>query len=270
MSASRPANREQFKGYCLRALGDSVIEVNVSDQQVDDRVDEALDMYKQYHYAGSQHVYLKHKIVAADITNGYIETDNISGNYDSATSAFATNNAGQFINSITNIMPLSGPIFQRGIFNIKYQYYLQNISNIINGDIIGYDLYKRNINLLEFLLSGKKSWTYDMHRNRLHIHMDWAEDVVVGDYLQIEAYMLIDDTDSTYIDVWNDTWLKKYATALIKKQWGINLTKFNGVTMPGGITFNGEQILNEAKDEITQLIDDLDNRWSQPPMFMIG
>jgi hypothetical protein len=223
---AQPTTREEFKDYILRKLGYPVIQINVSDEQVDDRVDEAISFWRDYHYSGSQLVYLKHQLTQTDIDNGYIEIPST-------------------LLGISRIFDLSSSISTgAGFFNVQYQFVLNNLE-----DITGYNVqhYWQSMQYLEFIqeiLVGKPLIRYNRHINRVYI--DTNKDLLVpGEYIIIEAYDIIDG--STYSDVWQDRWLQNYAALLVKEAWGNNLTKFSNMQLVGGVQFNGEQILSEAK-----------------------
>lgn len=225
---AQPTTREQFKGWVLRKLGAPVIDINVSDEQIDDRLDEAIDYWRDYHYNGSQLVYMKHQITQENKDNGYIDLP-------------------------TGILGISG-IFNMqssissggGIFNVQYQFVLNNLEDITGYNITNYYMSMSHLEFLQEMLVGKPMIRYNKHVNRLYLDTDPGL-LVVGEYIIIEAYDVIDP--ATYSDVWSDRWLQNYASCLVKEQWGANLTKFTGMQLVGGVTFNGEQILSDAREE---------------------
>jgi hypothetical protein len=225
---SIPNTRELFKDYILRKIGAPVIEVNVSDEQVEDRVDEAVSFWRDYHYNGSQLVYLKHQITQEDKDNGYISLP-------------------QGLLGISGIFPLTTNLSTgSGIFNVQYQFVLNNIQDITGYNVQNYYMAMSHLQFLQEILVGKPMIRYNKHVNRLHIDVD-NEFMTVGEYVIIEAYDVIDP--ATYSDVWGDRWLQNYATVLVREQWGLNLTKFTNMQLVGGVSFNGEQILSEAREE---------------------
>ena len=225
---AQPTTRQEFKDWVLRKLGAPVIDINVSDEQVDDRIDEAVDYWRDYHYNGSQLVYLKHQITQENKDNGYIDLP-------------------------TGLLGISG-IFNMqssistgsGIFNVQYQFVLNNLEDITGYNITNYYMSMSHLEFLQEMLVGKPMVRYNKHVNRLYLDTDPGL-LVVGEYLIIEAYDVIDP--STYADVWSDRWLQNYTSALIKEQWGSNLTKFSGMQLVGGVSFNGEQILADGREE---------------------
>ena len=225
---AQPTTREQFKGWVLRKLGAPVIDINVSDEQIDDRVDEAVDFWRDYHYSGSQLVYLKHQITLEDKDNGYVTLP------------------AQLL-GISGIFNMQSSISTGGaIFNVQYQFVLNNLEDITGYNITNYFMSMQHLEFLQEMLVGRPMIRYNKHVNKLHI--DSGQDAMtVGEYIIIEAYDVIDP--DTYSDVWSDRWLQNYTAALVKEQWGSNLTKFTGMQLVGGVSFNGEQILADAKEE---------------------
>jgi len=244
-----PTTRDDFKEYCLRSLGKPVIEINVDDTQVDDRIDQALRFYWDYHFDGTEKIYYKHEIDANTVSNKYIDLpENIIG--------------------AVKLFPIGDPNTSSGdIFNIRYQIALNDLYTLTNVALIDYYMTMEHLALVSELLIGKPQIRYNRHRNRLHID-ETAGDLEVGQYLLVEAYELVDP--NTYTDVWADRWLQYYTSQLIKRQWGTNLTKFEGLQLPGGVTFNGRQIYDEAQAEITKLEEEMINNYSLPVMDMIG
>jgi hypothetical protein len=242
------SSRDDFKEYCLRKLGKPVIEINVDDDQVEDRVEEALKYYWDYHFDGTEKVFYKKQITAEDIANKYITLpQNIIG----AVSIF---DIGDFI-AVNNI------------FNIRYQIALNDLYTLTYQSMVPYYMAFQHIQLLEQLLVGKQPIRYNRNTNKLFVDTDWNK-LTAGYFLVVEAYSIVDPAEFT--DVWNDRWLQRYATELIKKQWGSNLTKFVGMQLPGGITFNGEKIYNDAHDAIEKLEAEMISSYSLPVTDMIG
>lgn len=243
-----PTNRNEFKEYCLRKLGKPVLQINVTDEQVDDRVDEALKYYWDYHFDGSEKIYYKHQVTDIDKTNKYITLpDNIIG--------------------AVNIFPVGAALNTNNLFNIRYQIALNDLYTLTSISMVPYYMALTHIQLLEQLLVGQQPLRYNRHTNKLYLDMDWDR-FDSGNYLIVEAYEVINP--DVYTDAWSDRWLARYATELIKKQWGGNIKKFGGMQMAGGITFNGQQIYNEAHDEIVKLEAEMINSYSLPSNMMIG
>lgn len=243
-----PTTRAQFKEYCLRKLGKPVIEINVDDDQVEDRIDESLRYYWDYHFDGSHRTYYKHPVTADDITNKYITMpENIIG--------------------AINIFDIGDAVNTNNLFNIRYQIALNDLYTLTSQSMVPYYMAMQHVQFLEELLVGKQPIRYERHRDRLHIDMDWAK-VEVGQYIIVEAYEIVDPEEWT--DAWGDRWLQNYCTAKIKYQWGTNLTKFTGLNLPGGVQFNGEKILDDAKAEIDAMEEEMMSSYSLPNMDMIG
>lgn len=229
---AQPKNREEFKEYCLRKLGHPVIEINVSDEQVDDRVDEAMSFFRDYHYDGSQLVYLKHELTELDLERGWIHVPSR-------------------LLGVTRIFDLSSSISTgTGIFNVSYQFVLNNLEDITKYDITNYYMAFQHLQFIQEVLVGKPLIRYNRHNDKLFI--DIRKNILpVGSFVVIEAYDIIDENE--YEDFWKDRWLQNYATVLIKEQWGSNITKFENMQLVGGVTFNGLQILNDAREERLRL-----------------
>ena len=246
---AKPTTREDFKEYCLRKLGKPVLEINVDDTQVEDRIDEALAYYHDYHFDGTEKVYLAHSVTEEDKTNKYITIP-------------------EAVIGIINIFDIGDSYSTNNLFNIRYQIALNDLFAFNYGPFAPYYMALQNVALAEELCVGRQSLRYNRHVNRLYIDMDWEAKIATGEYIIVEAYQKVDP--ETYSDVWGDRWLQRYATALIKKQWGDNLKKFEGLQMPGGLTFNGQKIWDEATDELTTLEAEMISSYSLPVSDMIG
>ena len=243
-----PTSRPEFKEYCLRRLGKPVIDINVDGDQVDDRIDDALKYYWDYHFDGTDKTYYKHLVTSTDITNKYITIpENIIG--------------------VVNIFPIGQNLSTNNLFNIRYQIALNDLYDLTATTLVPYYLAMQHIQFLEQMLVGMQPIRYNRHMNRLYVDMDWNK-VSVGEYLVAEAYQIVDP--DVYTDAWGDRWLQRYATALIKRQWGSNLTKFIGVQLPGGMQFNGQKIYDDAVKEIDELEHEMVTNYSLPLSDMIG
>lgn len=244
-----PTSRLTFKNYCLRSLGYPVIEINVDDDQVDDRIDEALKYWWDYHFDGTEKIYYKHQVTTTDRTNKYITLpDNIIG--------------------AVNLFSIGDPsVRSDDLFNIRYQIALNDLYTLTSVSLIPYYMTMQHLAVIQEMLVGRQPIRYNRHRNLLHVDMDW-NNINNGEYLLVEAYQIVDP--DTYTDAWGDRWLLTYATALIKRQWGNNMKKFQGMQMPGGLTFSGQQIYDEAIEEIKKLEDEMITSYSLPVADMIG
>jgi len=244
-----PTSRQEFIQYCLRKLGAPVIEINVDPDQVEDRVDEALRYYWDYHFDGSEKTYYKHEITQLDIDNKYITLpENIIG--------------------AVRIFPFSGSTYTSGdLFNIQYQIALNDLYTLTSVSMVPYYMAMEHLALINELLVGQIPIRYTRHRDRLHIDMNWNK-VRVGQYFIVEAYEVLDP--EIFTDVYADRWLQNYTTAKIKYQWGSNLTKFTNMSLPGGVQFNGERILEDADREIQKMEQEMISSYSLPVSDMIG
>ncbi len=222
---AKPITRNQFKEYCLKKLGHPVIQINVSDEQLEDRIDEAVSFYNDYHYNGAQHLYLKHLLTEEDIENGYITVPNR-------------------LVGVVRIFDLSSSITSgSGMFNVTYQFVLNNLQDLTGYSIQNYYMSMQNLRMIQEFLVGWPMIRYNRNVNRVYLDLNMKK-LVAGKYIIVEAYDPVNGED--YPDVWSERWLQNYATALIKEQWGSNLTKFNNMQLVGGIQFNGQNILADA------------------------
>ena len=268
---ANPSSRDGLKQYALRALGKPVIEINVDDQQVDDRIDEALQYYAQFHYDAVRRTYLKYKYTQADKNRiiGNTSETRTEGNTASTSWEEDTNYlmVPESVVSIINIFPFSDK-GNLNLFDVRYQMRLNDLYDFSSTSIINYDIVLRHLDFLDHVLVGEKPLRYSQMDNRLYIDMDWKNDLQVGEYLVIECYRKLDPNEHT--DIYNDIYLKRYVTALIKRQWGANLSKFNGVTMVGGVTLNGGDILREAQQDIEKLETEIRSVYEEFPHMIMG
>lgn len=231
---AQPVDRESFKEYCLRKIGAPVIEINVSDEQVEDRIDEAISFFRDYHYDGSQLVYLKHELTEEEIEQGWIPVPSR-------------------LLGVTRIFDLASSISTgSGMFNVTYQFVLHNLEDITKYDVTNYYMAMQHLEFIQEVLVGKPLVRYNRHVDKLYIDMRMKR-LKPGNFVIIEAYDIVDE--DVYADFWKDRWLQNYAATLIKEQWGFNLTKFEGMQLVGGVTFNGAQILSDAREERLRLED---------------
>ena len=267
-----PTSKSTFKSYCLRNLGFGVIDINVSDDQADDRIDEALQYFAQYHYDGVEKMYLKYKVTQTDIDRARANSTSTSADSvdSSITGSFEEGN--NFIPMPSAVVSVSN-IFNfanaqtNNMFDIRYQLRLNDLYDFSSTSIIHYEMTMQQLDMLSHLLTGEVPIRYNQHQNRLYLDMDW-EQIIPDEYLIIECYRKIDP--ATYTDIFDDIYLKRYATALIKRQWGANLSKFNGVATLGGVSMNGEQIYSQAIEEIQRLEEQIQLSFETPIDYMIG
>ena len=268
-----PNTKSTFKEYCLRSLGKPVIEINVDDDQVDDRIDEALQYFAQYHYDGVERVYLKHAITQAEIDRAATNSsETATDKVDNSITAAWTEGKG-FIPVPDSVMSVV-KIFDftdkntTNMFDVRYQLRLNDLYDFSSESIIHYEMTRQHLDYLDHILVGEKPIRFNQHQNRLYIDMDWSNDLKVGEFLIIEAYRKLNP--DTYTDIYDDIYLKRYATALIKRQWGANLSKFEGVQMLGGVTLNGAKLFEEAQADIEKLEEQIQLAYELPPNYMIG
>ena len=268
-----PTSKATFKSYCKRALGFGVIDINVSDDQVDDRVDEALQYFSQYHYDGVERMYLKYQITQDDIDRSVTNSTTTATDKLDSTITASFSEGKNFIPipdsvlSVIQIFPFSNAQ-TNSMFDIRYQLRLNDLYDFSSTSVIHYEMTMQHLDFIDHILVGETPIRHNQHQNRLYLDADFQTDFVADDWLIIECYRKLDP--ATYTDVWDDIFLKKYATQLIKRQWGANLSKFQGVQMLGGVALNGEQLYTQAQEEITKLEEQIQLAYELPPMHMIG
>ena len=246
-------NRTDFTNYCLRRLGFPVIDINVDDDQVQDRIDDALQYWQDYHFDGLQKVYWIKVLNQTDINNQYL---------DATTAQDGQGNTLE-IAGISRIFPLSDSQATIDMFDLRYQLRLNELYDFTSASYINYTLTQQHLRSLEIQFTGEVPIRFQRHMQRLYIDWAWGDlEAPVGQVVVAEAYALIDP--SIYNLVWNDRWLKEYATCLIKRTWGNNLSKFAGLQLPGGVTLDGKQIYNEACEEIERLEKEMETNYGAP------
>ena len=242
--------RQNLIDYCLRRLGAPVTEINVDDDQVSDRIDDAIEFFQEYHFDGVEKVFLKHIITQTDIDNEYIDVVDP-------------------VISVLRVLPIPNfNAFQTGFFNEEYQLRLNNLDDFSGTALINWAMSQTNFSLVAHLFSIQPTMLFNRKQNKMYLETDWDDKFDVGTIIIIEAYRALDP--ATYTEVYNDMFLKKYATALIKQQWGSNLKKFTGVTLPGGVTLDGQTIFSEALEEITKIEEEMSLKYELPPDGFIG
>lgn len=246
-----PSSRQTLIDYCLRRLGQPVIEINVDTDQVEDRVDDALAMYREFHDDALVRIFLKHQVTASDISNGYIP---ISAD----------------IPYIKKVFPLNPTYSNINMFDIRYQLMLNSLGDFMQfaGGMSYYYQLEQYLDFLDSILTGEPIVTFSRNQNRLYLHGNFEDkDVIEGEYILMEAYQQVDE--NTY-NVWNDIFMKDYTTQLIKQQWGSNLIKFEGMQLPGGVTMNGRQLYDDATQELQRLEEKLRLEYELPVDFFMG
>ena len=302
-----PNTRTTLKEYCLRNLGKPVIDINVDDDQVEDRLDEALQYFSQYHSDGVERMYLKYKVTADDVTRlttnksynvdekgtvaenieleeGTLTSGDTSGDIQGEDGGAILTEDSTIVRtiyeetqnylvipdaviSVINVFPMSDRA-NLNMFDVRYQLRLNDLYDFSSTSVIHYDMVLRHLDFLDHILIGEKPIRFNQHKNRLYIDMDWKVDINAGEYLIIECYRKLDP--ESFTDIYNDIYLKRYLTALFKRQWGSNLSKFNGVVMLGGVTLNGEQVYQQAQEDIEKLEREVRESYDLPVDYMIG
>jgi hypothetical protein len=316
---AKPQTRTQFKDYCLRRLGFPVIDINVDDDQVEERIDDALQFWSDYHFDGTEKIYMKHQITAEDINRRWIY-------------------APEAVIFVTSVFPFDDSNSSINMFDLRYQLRLHDLYDFTSVSYVSYEITMQHIRTLNLLFSGTPQFRFNRHQNKLFLDIDWTRDIQVGEYVIVECYrklspvtinltgtvtsdnsantvtgygtkfdqeLLENDfitingedkqvyritspttlelqspvsapvdnvsvTSSGYSDVWDDRFLKRYATALIKYQWGSNLSKFAGIQMPGGVTLDGPRIMEEARTEIDKIEEEMYTMSSLPSEIFTG
>jgi hypothetical protein len=268
-----PSTKATLKSYCLRALGSGVIDINVSDDQIDDRLDEALQYFAEYHYDGVERMYLKHKITSDDISRATTDASEVATDTaDNSVTATWLEGKGfipvpEAVISVVSVFPFTDST-TANMFDLRYQLRLNDLYDFSSTSIMEYQMTLQHLDFLEHILVGEVPIRFSQHQQRLYLDMDWNNDIKVDEFIIIECYRKLDP--ATFTDVFNDMYLKRYATALIKRQWGANLSKFNGVSMLGGVTMNGETIYSQAQEELEKLEEQIQLAFELPVNYMIG
>jgi hypothetical protein len=245
--------RADFKNYCLKKLGFPVIDINVDDDQVEDRIDDALQYWQDYHFDGLQKVYYIKKIDQTDIDNKFLDLTQAKD---------AANNTLDIV-GVTRIFPIQDSQSSINMFDLRYQLRLNELYDFTSASYINYTLTQQHLRSLELMFTGEVPIRFQRHMQRLYIDWAWgASEAPIGTTVIAEAYSTIDPT--TYGHVWNDRWLKEYATTLIKIQWGANLKKFDGIQLPGGVTLNGDKIFTDGMTEKKRLEEEMQTNYGGP------
>ena len=283
---AQPTSRDELKQYCLRQLGAPVLEINVATEQCEDLIDDALQLWNERHYDGVSQVYYKYKITEADIDRGKAQggesgtkgagiTTTTVNTTVGVTTSFEYWENSNYIPVPANIIGVN-KIWQydnaqsmsiANMFSFKYQLFLNDVYYWGNSDLLGYSMAMSYVETLNFLLNTHKQIRFNQRMDRLYMDVDWG-DVTKDQYIVIDCWAALDG--NTYTGVWNDPFLKKYTTALIKRQWGQNLLKFQGVKLPGGIELNGRQIYDDAQKDLEVIREQMSNTYELPPLDMVG
>jgi hypothetical protein len=277
----KPSTRQQLIDYCLRRLGAPVLEINVDDDQIDDLVDDALQYFHERHFDGVEKMYLKYQLSEEDINRGKADAPNQSGittttgtsrinGEEKVFSFYESSNYIQVPDSVIGIEKVwkfDTSSISGGMFSIKYQLFLNDLYYFNSVELLQYSMVKSYLSDIDFLLTTDKQIRFNKRQNRLYLDIDWGAQSA-DKFIVIECYRILDPNDFT--KVYNDSFLKKYLTSLIKKQWGQNLIKFQGVRLPGGIELNGRQLYEDAERELQEIKQTMTLEYELPPLDFIG
>jgi hypothetical protein len=279
---AQPSSRQELIDYCLRKLGAPVLEINVAEEQIEDLVDDAIQLFQERHFDGVYQTYLKYQVTQEDIDRG--RAKGISGVGVASTSAtsnivgtattfnyYENSNYLQVpphVIGVNKVMQFSGSnSIASGMFSIKYQLFLNDIYYWGSTELLTYSMVKTYLEDIDWLLTTQKQIRFNKRQDRLYLDIDWGS-LTPGEYLILDCYRMMDPND--YSRVWNDSFLKPYLTSLIKRQWGQNLIKFQGVKLPGGVELNGRQLFDDGQRELDAIIDKMSSTYELPPLDMIG
>ncbi len=280
---AKPSSRQGLIDYCLRRLGAPVLEINVDDDQIDDLVDDALQYFSERHYNGVERMYLKHEFTQDEIDRGKAKgttgvgivtttatSTNISG-YGTTTSTYYENsNFIQIPDSVVGIekvFKFDTSTISGGMFSIKYQLFLNDLYRFNSVELLQYAMTKTYLEDIDFLLTTDKQIRFNQRQDRMYLDIDWGT-VSAGDFIVIDCHRALDP--ETFTQVYNDSFMKLYLTALIKRQWGANMMKFSGTRLPGGIELNGRQYYDDAERELADIKSRMSNEYELPPLDFIG
>ena len=279
---AQPASRSDLINYCKSQLGAPVLEINVADEQVDDLVDDALQYFHERHFDGVVQTYLKYKITQDDIDRGRgnaaddpkgVVTTTASTDIDGGTVTFSYEENSNYIQvppsiiGINKIFRFDNSTISGGMFSLKYQLFLNDLYFFNSMEMLSYAMTKTYLSDIDFLLNTEKQIRFNQRQDRLYLDVDW-QTVEKDEYIVLDCWRLLDPNDFTR--VYNDSFLKRYLTALMKRQWGQNLIKFQGVKLPGGIELNGRQIYDDAEKDLEIIREQMSNTYELPPLDMIG
>ena len=279
---AQPASRADLINYCKRQLGAPVLEINVADEQIDDLVDDAHQLFHERHCDGVVQTYLKYKKTQDDIDRGRarggsstagIVTTTASSNIDGASVTFSYEENSNYIQvppaviGINKVFRFDNSTISGGMFSLKYQLFLNDLYFFNSLEMLSYAMTKTYLSDIDFLLNTEKQIRFNQRQDRLYLDIDWGN-VQKDEYIILDCWRLLDPND--FARVYNDSFLKRYLTALIKRQWGQNLIKFQGVKLPGGIELNGRQIYDDAERELDKIKEQMSNTYELPPLDMIG
>ena len=279
---AQPASRNELKEYCLRQLGAPVLEINLADEQCQDLIDDAIQYFQERHFDGVLNTYLKYKITQDDIDRGTakpdvgpgITTTSATSTIDGSSIQFDWKENSNYLQvppsviGVNKIFHFDGSnTLTNNMFSVKYQLFLNDVYYWGAVELLSYAMTKTYLEDINFLLTTEKQIRFNQRMDRLYLDIDW-ESMTVDDYVIMDCWTTLDPSD--YNRVWNDSFLKRYLTATMKRQWGQNLFKFQGVKLPGGVELNGRQIYDDAEKDLEVIREQMSNMYEMPPLDMIG
>ncbi|ANS04842.1 neck protein [uncultured Mediterranean phage] len=281
---AQPASRSELITYCKRQLGAPVLEINVADEQIEDILDDAIQFFQERHFDGVYNTFLKYKLTENDIKRGRsrgersdnvgVTTTTATATIDGGTTSFSWTETANYLQvppeviGVTKIFHYDGSnTVTNNMFSVKYQLFLNDIYYWGATELLTYAMTKTYLEDINFLLTTQKQIRFNQRQDRLYMDVDWGN-VTEGDYIVMDCYRAMNPND--YSRVWNDSFLKMYLTALVKRQWGQNLMKFQGVKLPGGVELNGRQMYDDAEKELERIREMMSNSYELPPLDMIG
>ncbi len=278
---AQPSTRGELIDYCKRKLGAPVLEINVADEQVEDIIDDAVQFFQERHFDGVYQTFMKYKITQDDIDRGRAKSGGVGVTTTTATAdivgtstTFSWEENSNYLQvppeilGVTKIFHFDGSnTITNNMFSVKYQLFLNDIYYWGSTELLSYAMTKTYLEDINFLLTTQKQIRFNKRQDRLYLDIDWSS-LTVGDFIVIDCFRLLDPSD--YARVWNDSFLKPYATALLKKQWAQNMLKFQGVKLPGGIELNGREMYEDAEKDLEKIRENMSNTYELPPYDMIG
>jgi len=280
---AKPTTQAELLEYCKRQLGAPVLEINVADEQLEDLFDDALQFFQERHFDGVERTYLKYQITQDDIdrgrgrgasnVSGIVTTTETPSSAVGLTTQFSFEEDSNYLQipesviGIEKIFKFDSNSISGGMFSIKYQLFLNDLYYFSSVDLLGYSMTKSYLEDIDHLLTTDKQIRFNKRQGRLYLDIDWG-DQTAGDYIVIDCHRAMDPT--SFSRVYNDSFLKRYLTALIKKQWGQNLIKFRGTKLPGGIELNGRELYDDAQKDLDEIRQEMKASYEMPPLDFIG
>ena len=280
---AKPTTKQELIDFCLRKLGAPVLEINVDDEQLDDLADDAIQLFNERHFDGVERMYLKHQLTADDVSRGQAKPIDGVGivtttatSVDSGSGTFTSNwyENSNFIQvpdsviGVEKVFKFDNNTISSGMFSFKYQLFLNDVAfNLGYNGLLNYSMTKTYLEDIDYLMTTDKQIRFNKRQDRLYLDIDW-KDEDAGDYIILDCYRALNP--ASFSGVFNDSFLKRYLTATIKKQWGQNLIKFQGVKLPGGIELNGRQLYDDGDRDIEAILSKMSTDYEMPPLDLIG